>query len=87
MIKETELGQFTTGETPERLQYSAGPWAKPNPLYVSLLFLIALILPWLTMQIDGGRFILHLFIIFFAWGMVTQCWNLIMGVSGIYSFA
>ncbi|MFN8454502.1 MAG: hypothetical protein U0401_07480 [Anaerolineae bacterium] len=29
---------------------------------------------------------LHLVILFFGWGMVVQCWNLIMGVSGIYSF-
>ncbi len=87
MIKETELGSVATEKRPERLQYQAGPWAHLNPLYAGLLLLLALVLPWLIMQMDGGRFFLHLFIIFFAWGMVTQCWNLIMGVSGIYSFA
>jgi len=48
--------------------------------------MLAFLLPWLIAQINGGRFILHLIILFFGWGIVVQCWNLIMGVSGIYSF-
>jgi branched-chain amino acid transport system permease protein len=47
---------------------------------------VVLALPWLIARISGGGFILHLIILFFGWGIVVQCWNLIMGVSGIYSF-
>lgn len=71
---------------PERLVRSAGPWASPNWLTLGTVLVIALLLPWLTMRMSGGRFITHLIITFFVWSMVTQCWNLIMGVSGIYSF-
>ena len=46
----------------------------------------ALLLPLALNEMDGGRFWLHLLIIFFAWSIVTQSWNLIMAVSGIYSF-
>jgi branched-chain amino acid transport system permease protein len=70
----------------KRLHWAAGPWAKPNPLYLGIALAIALILPWLILQMNGGRFFLHLIIIFFGWGMLVQCWNLVMGVSGIYSF-
>jgi branched-chain amino acid transport system permease protein len=70
----------------KRLRWAAGPWAKPNPLYLGISLTIALILPWLISQMNGGRFFLHLIIIFFGWGILVQCWNLIMGVSGIYSF-
>ena len=73
-------------ETQNRLRWSAGPWAKTNLLYVGITLLVALLLPWLITQFNGGRFILHLIILFFGWGIVVQCWNLIMGVSGIYSF-
>src|SRR6266511_6204872 len=53
---------------------------------IGVMLLMAVLLPWLTLRLAGGRFITHLLITFFVWGIVTQCWNLIMGVSGIYSF-
>ena len=73
-------------KTEKRLRWSAGPWAEPNLLYIGIAVVIAVLLPWLITLLDGGRFILHLVILFFGWGIVVQCWNLIMGVSGIYSF-
>ena len=69
-----------------RLRWAAGPWARPNILLLGIGLVAALILPWIINQMNGGRFFLHLIILFFGWGMVVQCWNLIMGVSGIYSF-
>jgi branched-chain amino acid transport system permease protein len=70
-----------------RLLPAARPWAQPNWVGIAITLLVMLPLPWLMSVVDGGRFITHLVITFFIWGMVTQCWNLIMGVSGIYSFA
>lgn len=78
--------RFTLDKTEKRLQGSAGPWAEPNLLYIAIAVAVAVLLPWLVAQLDSGRFILHLVILFFGWGIVVQCWNLIMGVSGIYSF-
>jgi len=86
MTQKVESLPLQLGRTQERLQLSAGPWVKLNPLYFSIAVLVLLALPWGIAQISGGGFILHLIILFFGWGMVVQCWNLIMGVSGIYSF-
>src|SRR5919201_246666 len=62
------------------------PTARPNrPLLLSLAP-IALVPPLFLNSIGGGRFWLHLLIIFFVWGIVAQSWNLIMAVAGIYSF-
>lgn len=72
--------------TQKRLKVSAGPWASPNWLFLAITLALALILPWPLNQSGVGRFLLHLIILFFGWGIVVQCWNLIMGVSGIYSF-
>jgi branched-chain amino acid transport system permease protein len=78
--------KVTLEKTEKRLQWSAGPWAEPKLLYIGIACAIAVLLPWLITRLDGGGFILHLVILFFGWGIVVQCWNLIMGVSGIYSF-
>lgn len=86
MTQKVEALPLQLGRTQERLQLSAGPWAKLNPLYLGVAFLAVVALPWGIARINGGGFILHLIILFFGWGMVVQCWNLIMGVSGIYSF-
>ena len=69
-----------------RLDPRASPWPRPRWLLVIALLPIALVLPLFLNSIDGGRFWLHLLIIFFVWGMVTQSWNLLLAVSGIYSF-
>lgn len=78
--------QQVGSSTQPRLQWAAGPWAKLNPLYLGIAILVVVALPWLIARMNGGSFILHLIILFLGWGMVVQCWNLIMGVSGIYSF-
>ena len=86
-VEPLPLGMSTNEKIHSRLQVSAGPWAKPNWLLLGIALVVALILPWGINEVNGGRFYLHLIILFFGWGMVVQCWNLIMGVSGIYSFA
>jgi branched-chain amino acid transport system permease protein len=70
----------------ERLDRRAVPGAKPRWLLLVGVLPIALVLPLFLNSVDGGRFWLHLLIIFFVWGIVTQCWNLLLAVSGIYSF-
>jgi branched-chain amino acid transport system permease protein len=69
-----------------RLDERASPWARPQWLLVLAVAPIALVLPLFLNTIEGGRFWLHLLIIFFVWGMVTQSWNLLLAVAGIYSF-
>jgi len=56
-------------------------------VFVGVSVLVMALLPWAVTQMSTGRFILHLFILFFAWCIVTQSWNLILGVGGIFSFA
>ncbi len=70
-----------------RLNQAAVPWAKPNLVALGIVLVIALIVPWLLFNQSTGRFILHLLILFLGWGVVTQSWNLILGVGGIFSFA
>ncbi|MFL5807443.1 MAG: branched-chain amino acid ABC transporter permease [Roseiflexaceae bacterium] len=86
MIQDQRLPQQEATATLPRLQRSAVPWANPNRLVIGIVVVLAVLLPWVTLRLAGGRFITHLIITFFVWGIVTQCWNLIMGVSGIYSF-
>jgi branched-chain amino acid transport system permease protein len=86
MIQDQRLSQQEATATLPRLQRSAIPWANPNRLVIGIVVVLAVLLPWVTLRLAGGRFITHLIITFFVWGIVTQCWNLIMGVSGIYSF-
>ena len=69
-----------------RLHEAAAPTARPRWLLVLAFLPFALLLPLALNEMDGGRFWLHLLIIFFVWAIVTQSWNLIMAVSGIYSF-
>lgn len=84
---EQEVAHEEQGQTSLRLDLTAVPWAVPNWIPVGAVVVVALVLPWITTQMAGGRFLTHLLITFFVWGIVTQCWNLIMGVSGIFSFA
>lgn len=86
MTQQVEALPLELEKIHTQLRWAAGPWAKPNRLFLGVAALVALILPWLIMQLNGGGFFLHLIILFLGWGMVVQCWNLIMGVSGIYSF-
>jgi len=87
MIQETALSKSGVNRTAQRLDPAAGPWAKPNRVAVAAAVLALLVLPWVLTSFSTGRFALHLLILFFVWGIVTQSWNLILGVGGIFSFA
>jgi branched-chain amino acid transport system permease protein len=63
------------------------PWAEPNFKVLAVAAVVALVVPWLLSGQATGRFILHLLVLFLGWGVVTQSWNLILGVGGIFSFA
>lgn len=84
-IELDEVEEAEEGVDP-RLDRRASPFARPNWLLLLAVLPIALVLPLFLNSIDGGRFWLHLLIIFFVWGIVTQCWNLLLAVAGIYSF-
>jgi branched-chain amino acid transport system permease protein len=65
----------------------AAPWKHPKWGTVSFLFLVALLLPLVLLRFGAGNFLVHMLIMFFLWSVVAQAWNLVLGVSGIYSFA
>lgn len=65
----------------------AAPWRTPKWGSVVSLTVVALVLPWLLLRFGAGNFIVHMLILFFLWSVVAQSWNLVLGVSGIYSFA
>jgi len=87
MINETALSKSGANSIAERLDPAAGPWAKTNPVALVVIILALLAMPWVLASSGTGRFLLHLIILFFVWGIVTQSWNLILGVGGIFSFA
>lgn len=82
-------GGVESADTERRvaLKEEAAPWHKTKWGTVSFLVLLSLIAPWVIVQLSSGNFYLHLIITFFYYSVIAQCWNLIMGVSGIYSFA
>lgn len=71
----------------DRLDAGAGPWRTPRWGTMAFLGVIALVLPHLLLRFGAGTFIVHMLILFFLWSVVAQSWNLVLGVSGIYSFA
>ena len=70
----------------ERLDERASPHRRPRWLLLLALLPVAAGLPLFLASIEGGRFWLHLLIIFFVYAIVTQAWNLLLAVAGIYSF-
>ena len=87
MINEPALVESGINSIARRLDPAAGPWAKPNRAALAATILVLLAMPWVLTSFSTGRFALHLLILFFVWGIVTQSWNLILGVGGIFSFA
>ena len=87
MIQDTAVSQPEGENISGRLDWAAGPWAKPSKVFIGVALLVAVLFPLAATQLSTGRFILHLCILFFAWGIVVQSWNLILGVGGIFSFA
>ena len=69
MIQDTALSQSRPDRISKRLDRAAGPWAVPNKWFLIVLVVVALALPWGIIQLSIGRFILHLLILFFAWGL------------------
>jgi branched-chain amino acid transport system permease protein len=88
MIQEQNLpaAEVAAPQGAARLRWSAGPWARVDWLMVGTALLVAALAPLVLTRVTGGGFVAHLMITFFIWSIITQCWNLIMGVSGIYSF-
>jgi branched-chain amino acid transport system permease protein len=62
----------------------AQPWRRFNAVAVLMGLAIAVLVPWLLM-LSGQRFVITLLITVLAYGMVAQCWNLVLGISGIFS--
>jgi branched-chain amino acid transport system permease protein len=87
MIQDTTVTESRFNSISKRLDWAAGPWARTNWVALGIAIVVALALPWVLAGFATGRFILHLMILFFTWGIVTQSWNLILGVGGIFSFA
>ncbi|MCS7260083.1 MAG: branched-chain amino acid ABC transporter permease [Anaerolineae bacterium] len=88
MIQEESFSRRSAvAHVAERLKPSAVPWSRPSVVPVVIVLLISLALPWIADLTPFGKFVLHLMILFFLWGIVVEGWNLIMGVSGIFSFA
>jgi branched-chain amino acid transport system permease protein len=80
----------TTSQEPEgpaRLNERAAPWRRPKWGTVAFLAVLAVVLPWPMLQFGVGTFMVHMIVMFFLWSIVAQSWNLVLGVSGIYSFA
>lgn len=75
---------MSTETPPARLPLRAGlGWARPNiPAAIGALA-VALILPPLALN----DYWLHVLVIACAYGVVNMAWNLVLGVSGIWSFA
>jgi len=86
-MQETALSKSGANRTAQRLDPAAVPWAKPSRIGLAAAILVFLVLPWVLNSFSTGRFAIHLLILFFVWGIVTQSWNLILGVGGIFSFA
>ncbi|MEI7742336.1 MAG: branched-chain amino acid ABC transporter permease [Chloroflexota bacterium] len=58
-------------------------WARPNIPAAAIALLVAAILPPLAFN----NYWLHVLVIACAYGVVNMAWNLVLGVSGIWSFA
>jgi branched-chain amino acid transport system permease protein len=58
-------------------------WSKPNYPLAAVSVLVAAAIPFAT----SNDYLLHVLVIAFVYMMVNQAWNLVLGVSGIWSFA
>jgi branched-chain amino acid transport system permease protein len=62
----------------------AGPWRRFNTGGVAIALAAAALIP-LVLVYTGQRFVVTLLVTVLVYGMVAQCWNLVLGVSGIFS--
>lgn len=70
-----------------RIDPGAAPWRSPKWATIASLAVVGALLPWVLIRFGAGNFLIHMLIMFFLWSVVAQSWNLVLGVSGIYSFA
>jgi branched-chain amino acid transport system permease protein len=71
----------------DRVDAHAAPWRRPRWGVLAVVAPMALLAPWLLLEFSAGNFYIHLLILIMLWAVVAQSWNLVLGVSGIYSFA
>jgi branched-chain amino acid transport system permease protein len=69
---------------PVRVAPGAGPWRRFNGGPAILGLVLAAGVPWLLMA-TGQRYVVTLLVTVLVYGMVAQSWNLVLGVSGIFS--
>jgi branched-chain amino acid transport system permease protein len=72
----------TAGSAPVSIREALG-WSRPNLLLAGIAVGAAAALPLLS----PNEYLLHVLVIAFIYMMVNQAWNLVLGVSGIWSFA
>jgi branched-chain amino acid transport system permease protein len=63
------------------------PWAKANIPLILLGVLGLLVAPLLIAGMAKSGYYLNLFVLFFIYAVIAQCWNLVLGVAGIFSLA
>lgn len=76
-----------TDSGPRPIDARAVPWARVRWGILAVLVPLSLLAPWFFLQLRTGSFVVHLMILIMLWAVVAQSWNLVLGVSGIYSFA
>lgn len=75
------------GAAPRRLVASAGPWATLNWWAILAGLGIGVVAPWLLFMLTGTNFLVNLSISFLVFAMVAECWNLVLGIAGVFSLA
>lgn len=77
----------SASETTGGVDRRAVPWTRARWGMLAIILPLALLAPWVFLELDSGNFLIHLLILIMLWAVVAQSWNLVLGVSGIYSFA
>src|SRR5262249_18284750 len=69
------------------LDLASVPWRTTPWIGIGFGLVVGLMMPWVLARLEIGNYVIHMIILFFIWSVVAQCWNLIMGYGGIYSFS
>ncbi len=80
------VGQQASSGT-RRLVWVAGPWATLSWRAVLMGLAVGIALPWLLLTLAGNSFLVQLSISFLVFAIVAECWNLVLGVAGVFSLA
>lgn len=70
-----------------RLDLRAGPWRTINMRRCIVGALALALVPSLLVELGPGRYVTQLLLTVLVFAVVTQAWNLVLGVSGIFSIA